>query len=175
MKQTSRYFLVFALLFSVQLASEGSPPYLKYVDQILRDFEKESVKEFKEFKLRATGDGGSMPKDVAELDVNFFSYKPSTIEQARALEIALTEKLLKKINEHEHIRPYLREYPFPSHRVCISVSFHKRDNSINTDGSVAHVFQVKKTIFYMAADPKTEDFYDLHKEPYEEALKLVQN
>lgn len=163
-----------SLFFFGGLVAEEYKPYLKYADQIINSFEKESVKEFKDFKLRSIGSGGGMATDVEEIGVDFFAYKPVTIEEARSLEVALTEKLLKKINENEKIRPYLREHPFPPNRAIVSVSFHKRDNSPYTDGSVAHVFQVKNKIYYMGAEPKTESRYELCEEPYEEALKLVQ-
>ncbi len=153
--------------------AEESKPYLKYADEIIHTFEKECVKEFKEFKLRSIGSGGRMPNDVEEIGVNFSAYEPATIEEARALEVTLTEKLLKKINAHEKIRPYLREYPFPSNRTEVSVSFHKRNGDYYTDGSVAYVSHILNQISYCAADPKTQDFIDLLEEPYEDAVKLV--
>lgn len=152
--------------------AQENKPYLKYADQIIREFEKESAKEF---KLVCSGNGGGMAHDVEEISVDFFAYRTATIEEARALEVAMTEKLLKKINENEKIRPFLREYPFKPERATVSVSFHKRDGSSYTDGSVAQVFQVKNRIFYSGAYPETEDYYDLLEEPYEDALKLVKH
>ena len=161
------------LVFAGGLMAEETKPYLKYADQIIHAFEKECAKEFKKYKLRSVGSGGGMANDVEEIGVMFFAYRPATVEEARALEVDLTEKLLKKINENEKIRPYLREYPFKPNRARVSVSFHKPNSSVYTDGSVAYVLQVRGRIVYCAADPKTEDYYDLHEEPYEEALKLV--
>jgi hypothetical protein len=94
-----------------------------------------------------------MAYDVEEISVKFVAYRKATIEEARALEVAMTEKLLKKINENEKIRPYLREYPFKPNRAHVSISFRKHDYSPNTDGSVAHIFQARNLIFYSGADP----------------------
>ncbi|MFI5334751.1 MAG: hypothetical protein ACHQT8_06295, partial [Chlamydiales bacterium] len=165
-----RHTVLFLLFFLGGLVAEESKPYLKYADQIIHQFEKECVKEF---KVVRSGSGGRMSRDVEQISVDFMAYRIATIEEARRLEVTLTEKLLKKINENEKIRPYLREFPFPYSRARVSVSFHKRDNSPNTDGSVAHVFQARNKIVYSGADPKTEDLYDLLEEPYEEALNLV--
>ncbi len=163
-------FIFLCLFFLGGLVAEEPKPYLEYADQIIRSFEKESVKEF---KLVSIGSGGGMAHDVEEVSIKFFAYRQATIEEARALEVAMTEKLLKKINENEKIRPYLREYPFSHSRARVSISFRKRDNSPNTDGSVAFVFQARGQVIYCGADPKTEDYYDLLKEPYEDALKLA--
>ena len=174
MKLFSRVLFLATLSLLTQLIAEGGEPYIKYADLIIQSFEKECAKEFKKYKLRSIGSGGGMAYDVEEIRVMFFAYRPATIEEARVLETSLTEKLLKKINENEKIRPYLREYPFKANRARVSVSFHKPNSSVYTDGSVAYVLQAKGQILYCAADPKTEDYYDLHEEPYEEALKLVQ-
>ncbi len=165
---------IYFFFFGGLMAQKEGPLYIQHADEIIHSFEKECVKEFKGFKLRSIGSGGGFAHDVEEIDVKFFAYEPATIEEARALEVTLTEKLLKKINEHEKIRPYLREYPFPSNRAEVSVSFHKRNGDYYTDGSVAYVSQIRNKIGYCAADPKTEKFIDLLEEPYEDALKLVQ-
>lgn len=151
--------------------AEENQLYLKYVDQIISAFEKECAKEY---KVTPSGSGGKMPKDIEEIAVDFRVYRTATIDEARALEVAMTEKLLKKINQDEKIRPYLREYPFTANRARVGISFHNKDQSFHTDGSVAYVSKIRNLIYYDAADPKTEDLYNLRKEPYEEALKLVQ-
>jgi hypothetical protein len=173
MKPMSRVLFLIALFLTAHPVAEENKPYPKYADQIIRSFEKESVKEFKDFKLRSIGSGGGMAKDVEEIGVDFFAYRPATLDEARALEIVLTQKLVQKINENENIRPYLREYPFPVSRALVSVSFHKANGDYYTDGSVGYVFQVRNKIFYKGVEQGTEDHYSLHEEPYEEALKLV--
>ena len=84
------------------------PEYLIYVNEVTRQFEKEMQKEF---GLLCIGSGGSMPHDVEEIDVRFAAYRKATIEQARILVVLATQKLLKMINNHKKIRPFLREYP----------------------------------------------------------------
>jgi hypothetical protein len=150
--------------------------YTIYVDEIVRSFAKEMKKEF---GLVCIGGGGGMPYDIEEISVKFVDYKKATIEQAREIEINGTEKLLKMINTHKKIRPYLREYPFVPKRARVSISFYKPDNEYYLDGSVARVSQVKGMIYYDRAEPTktkkytTVDLIELHEEPYEEALKIV--
>ena len=116
--------------------------------------------------------GGGMPHDVEEIFLNFIAYQRATIEQARKLEVEVTEKLLKRVNEHEKIRPFLREYPFKAGRIGIMIAFEKSENTNYKDGSVALIFQGRNKIFYRRAD-KNGKLMDLHEEPYEEAYRIV--
>ena len=113
-----------------------------------------------------------MPHDVEEVSLSFIAYQRATIEQARKLEVEVTEKLLKRVNEHEKIRPFLREYPFKAGRIKIMIAFEKSENTYYTDGSVVLVFQARNKLFYDQAN-KDEELVDLYEEPYEEAYRIV--
>jgi hypothetical protein len=150
--------------------------YTIYVDEIVRSFAKEMKKEF---GLVCVGSGGGMPYDVEEIEVEFYVYQNATIEQARELEVKVTEKFLEKINKHKKIRPYLREYPFVSKRAKVILSFNDSNNMRYLDGSVVLLFQARGNLCYFKAEPTktkkytTEDLVKIHVEPYEEALKIV--
>lgn len=106
--------------------------------------------------------------------------------------------LLHRINTHEKIRSYLREYPFNADRVNVSISFRTETDDRPLDGSVALVFLAKNKIFYRVAEMKMsnpipltrinknnewtkelkpgklqEELIPLLEETYEEALKIV--
>ncbi|MBX9745007.1 MAG: hypothetical protein K2X08_07355 [Chlamydiales bacterium] len=190
-------FAITILLVRLDLYSEESKPpeYLKYVDEIVEDFAKDMKKKY---QLHCYGNGGSMPNDVAEIGVLFISYQKSTIENAREMEVNAIQELIRRVNNHEKIRPYLREYPFNQDRVDVSISFRTETDNRPLDGSVALVFLAKNKIFYYSAEMKMtaaipliymneknevvkkmipgtlqEDLVDLMNEPYEEALKIV--
>ncbi len=177
-----------------KMEKEKVKDYLVYVDEITNDFIREMEEET---GLRCSGSGGSMPHDVEEFEVMFNECRRMTIEEARWLEVKAIEKLVKKINEHEKIRPFLREYPFGQNRVGISLSFYTKRGEYYLDGSVVLVFNAKNTIFYKKAEKrliKYRPIYDaetggiyspaheeeeerlvrLHEEPYEEAVKIVE-
>ena len=190
-------FLITALLTGPSLYSEESKPpeYLKYVDEIVEDFAKEMKKKH---KLHCCGDGGSMPTDVAKIDVLFISYSHSTVDEARKMEVNAVQELLQRINSHEKIRPFLREYPFNQERVGVSISFRTETDDRPLDGSVAYVSIGKGKVFYYSAEMKMtaatpliymneknevveklipgqleEELIDLMNEPYEDSLKIV--
>jgi hypothetical protein len=129
----------------------------------------------------------------------FMRIKKTTIEEAREMIVALKTKLVDRVNAHEKIRPFLHEYPFTLRGADITIIFHKpKSASYYLDGSVALVCSAKlgkniayqgaelqkKTIFGMidtvrntvAPDRVEEDevFIPLLEEPYEEAVRIVQ-
>ncbi|MBX9744551.1 MAG: hypothetical protein K2X08_05010 [Chlamydiales bacterium] len=172
-----------------------SSEYLKYVDEIIANFVTDIEKKH---ELHYYGSGGNMPTDIEKIDVLFISYIKSTVADARKMELAVVQELLHRINNHKKIRPYLREYPFGSDRVHISISFRTETNDRPLDGSVALVSLVNNKIYYDAAEIKMsapipltriksnnewtkelipgklqEELIPLMKESYEEALKIV--
>ncbi len=66
-------------------------------------------------------------------------------------------------------------YPFEENNIKLSISFDD-SSGILGDGHVALMGIAKNhMLFYDAYDPKTEDFYSLHRESYEEAVEIVKN
>jgi hypothetical protein len=189
------FIITFFIGSSLAAKEDKSPEYIKYVDEIVNNFVKDMEKKY---KLHCYGSGGSMPKDVEKIDVLFISYQKSSIEDARKIEVAAVQELLKRINNHKEIRQYLSEYPFNINNVSVSISFRTKTDDYPLDGSIASVFIAKNKIFYYTAemkisDPLTsisldennkpvtkvipgeleEELVPLMEETYEEALKIV--
>jgi hypothetical protein len=172
------FFVAIFLMMSVGLRVDakegGSPAYLRYVSEVISAFEKEM---YRDYGLKCKGTGGRMPHDVEKITVNLFIYQNATVEQARELEVRAIERFAQIINAHEKIRPFLREYPFPSNRIDVSISFDKpkKKKTSSLEDDVAFVFQAKGKIFYRAYNPENPYlFQPIKDEPYEEALKIVQ-
>lgn len=147
-----------------------SEDYEIYVNQIINSFAKQMKIEF---GLNCTGSGGKMPFDVENIEVDFVSFQRANIEEARKLEVIVTERFIEAINSHEKIRPFLREYPVKADRARIGILFKQQNKKPYTDGSVAYVFQVKNRIYYNADSETSPTLISLADEPYDEALKIV--
>ena len=142
---------ILALLFittSITTKETPTPEYIDYVVEIENAFIKEMEKRY---GLSFTGSGGRMPYNVQKIEIIFSAFYPTTIEQAREIEVWGTKKILAMINQHEKLRPFLAEYPFTSKHIDISVAFLKDDGSRYTDGKVTYIFTANNKIFYRSA------------------------
>src|SRR5690349_9409056 len=95
-------FLILLIGSTVNGKEKKSPEYIKYVDEIVNGFIKDMENKY---RLHCYGSGGSMPTDVEKIDVLFTSYKKSTVDDARRMEVHAIQELLQRINSHEKIRP----------------------------------------------------------------------
>ena len=177
MKQIYILVLLFVFLLELKVNAKEyeSPVYTQCVAEVTSTFLKEV---YKEYGFECGASGGEMPYDVEEISVKIVAYQNATIEEARELEVILTEKFTQIINSHEKIRPFLREFPFPSSRARVSISFRspKKKFSLSSKNDVKYVLQVKGIIYYQADNPDNPYVYrDIKDEPYEEALKIVRN
>jgi len=169
-------WLIFFATYQIY-AEDHDVDYELYVNEITRAFTKQ-MKE--EFNLYCYGESGSMPYDVEEIGLSFKTLRRATIDEARALNIIVTERLVQAINEHKKLRPYLREYPFPSERVTVSIAFYSMLNARHADGSVSYVSHIRTAdfphenyLYYDTEDPFLAKNITIFEEPYEEAERIV--
>ncbi len=149
------------------------PPDVKYVHEVTNTFLKIAKKEF---GLSCCGSGSGMPFDVETITVYLSIKKKGTVEEGRDLFVNLKERFVEVVNQHEKLRPYLREYPFPPWRTQILLRFCDESGRIYEDGSVARIlFSNKKYVCYRTIKSKNAQPEDLFVEPYEEALKIVRS
>lgn len=139
--------------------SKNETDYQKYVNEITQAFCKEVDKEF---GFTCVGFKGNAP-----FQISFIADKTTSVEEARIYEIALIEKLLKIINDHEKIRPYLREYPFTMDSMCISIFF--RNDKIEAKRDIDRVSQIKNELVYSNYDRGKRAYREIAKEGFDEA------
>ncbi|HSW87019.1 MAG TPA: hypothetical protein VLG49_05930 [Rhabdochlamydiaceae bacterium] len=116
-----------------------------------------------------------MPNDLEAIELCFVAYRKGSVKEAREIEVRATQRLTELINQDKKLYPFLREFPFPTHRVEISLSFRQPDDSYYSDGSLAYTFQVRGILRYKVNNPKTDKFVFLHQEPFEEAQKIIKS
>jgi hypothetical protein len=168
--RVSVLLICFVFSVNVGVSMEKAPQHVVYVEQIIKAFTKEMERNV---NFHAIGDGGSMPSVVNSVYVQFQIFHRATIEEARLLEVFAVERLTEMINAHEKIRPYLCEFPFPSSRVEIGLTFCLPSGLSFADGTVASVMQTRGNIRYSFTDPDSGSLVSLLKEPYLEAKKTV--
>ncbi|NGX47347.1 MAG: hypothetical protein K1000chlam3_00720 [Chlamydiae bacterium] len=168
-------FLLFVILLSgIQVhknTSAKSINYETYADKVTYDFIQEVTEEF---GYICGLSGGSMPNDIMGISVGFDAFRKATIDEARELIILITQKFLRTINSYEEIRPYLRDYPFNSDRIYVSISFNNKKHEPETENSISQVTCTRDKIYYSMAAPKTYSLSEIASESYEEAFEIIQ-
>ena len=154
-----------------ELCIHSPTPYEAYLDKLFIDFAKEAKKKW---GIMCLAEGGKLANGIEEIRMRFICIKRKSLEQARALEIAVTERLSEIINKDEFLRPYLKEYPFTIPRTRVLISFNNVKGDHWTDGSVAVVHQMDNKVFYTTMPPAKNNLYPsgpspLAEESYEEA------
>ncbi len=177
------------------MKSEEKVDYTIYANQVISSFLFEMKQEF---GFDCMGSGGSMPYNVRSFTILLSSEKKTTIEEARRFGIVGVQKLLKIINNHEKIRPYLNQYPFTAQDVNVTISFHdRRGRRRLKDGSISTVSYLSGKVVYRTAekriihsqgvicgetgkylippeDKEKEELVTILRETYEEAEAIVE-
>jgi hypothetical protein len=88
--------------------------------------------------------------------------------------VKLKERFVEVINNHEKVRPYLREHPVTAERAKINLRFCDKKGVQYCDGTVAFVLVGSDNkIYYCGSELNDLKWNDLFEEPYSEAVKIV--
>ncbi len=128
----------------------------------------------KEKGLRPVGTMGQMMDDVQSIGLFFQYFQLVDLAESRALVVYATQTFLKNINNNKEIRRYLHNYPFTVKNLEITIFVSQEDGDSPPQGNIQVVSMDNGVISYeLTATSKFEPWPVLHKETYEEALKIV--
>lgn len=174
-----------AAAFIVNPAIHNQREFEDELDQILTSF-KEEMKKKNNLFFRSSGwmVAGNSTSDISEIRIKCSYYYPVDCQEARALMLLATEKLLTALNNSETLRPYLKDYPFSTKRVKMRMLFRKEKYFVGDvpyyDGSMESAVLSGDAITYYhhipnAKDPSWHDRVIYAKESYQEAQKTFEN
>lgn len=137
-----------------------------------KEFEKKNNLSLALYGLNST-DGQDTPlwHDIHGFEVTFESYEELDLDQARKKLINCVHEYLNLINTNELIKPYLHNYPFTYKQLLFRLSFHDKNHEYVNNNFVALVWLNEDRVVYMIKEESSLKY--LHKETYQEALKLV--
>lgn len=165
----SLFFLVTGTPTQIE---EESPIHIQCAQEIAKAVIEELHSSL---KLECEGDGGSLANNVSEISLLMYAKRRATIDEARQLYVRATEKFRTAVNQHQAIRPYLAEYPFPPQRARLVIRFDLglQDYSGNSvaDVSIGH----DGIIYYYKETTIPYKRIEIHHEPYVDALKIVEH
>lgn len=162
--RTFTYAFSLLLPFSLQ----GEDDYDKLAYRVMNTY---SDKIEKTFNLELIATGGGMASDLHMLELAYHGQKCLSLDQARTLYITVKEGFLKAINSYRQIRPWLHNYPYTSDSVEMRITFFDSNGERVPSQYIAFIATIKGKIHYDIYNGT--DFQDFHKEPYEEALRIV--
>ena len=144
-------------------------------DQMFSSF----VKKMKQkYQLESLSIGGKINPTIEEIGAKFTLIKRTTQEEARAILLTVIDQLIQTINTNDQLRDYLVEFPFPTDRLKIGISFTKKNYCSYRDGSMESVTLDNNELTYYQKPLTTAlagpwDTPIFAKESYQEALKIA--
>ena len=166
--------LVSALtLFSAVMCYSCSWPSVNY-EKLADKITARTAKKLKQEKgLILVGSGGRMMGDIKMMMMSFDYHKVVDMDEARKLLIYCVEEYLNAINSDEKVRPYLHNYPFTDKNIEIEIVFRNPDGSKVAPNEITIATADEGRLAYSIDDPEKHTLKRIHRETYEEALKIV--
>ncbi len=133
----------------------------------------------KKYHMQCQAVGGNLSDGLKEFGFLFTSNKRTTLEEARKLEVGITNTILNKINANEKLRAYLATYPFPVGRTHVRLKFQNSEWGDPLDNSLYSVCQTNDHIQYHYREaikedaPTILDAILIKEESYDDALQIL--
>ena len=162
------FFLCFFFLF---ISCNTPPNYERMSDKIMSEYIKEIKKEY---GFRQNIIGGGMMGAVNLVTIGFSIQQNVDKDQGRKIAVECVEKLFKKYNENEQIRPFLKNYPFNTSNIKMYLGFVDKEGDRVDKKYIALITVGNNAVCYSKYDPETKWFFDDQEESYDEALRIVE-
>lgn len=156
---------LFLSLFCLTSACHQELDYVALSDKISEPYIQQTCCKY---GLRANAAGGGFYRNVAHIDLTFFSNIQATVGDARKLYVEMAEDLIARYNSNEPIRGFLANFPFEQKNICLNIWF--------ADGNPlawVNYHESQDKIVYHFNDPQHFSKFRNVEEPYSEAYKKV--
>lgn len=147
-----------------------------YVDMAHEIRAKVATKLARKHHMAVVGITGGMMDCVYTVGVSFQMYRPMDRNEVRYRLVDCVEELLKAINENEEIRPYLKNYPFTTANIKVTIFMSDSDGRFLSDPylEVATISGSDK-IYYRTSAPDVPMYKNEYEESYQDALAMVKS
>ena len=144
-------------------------------ERIACRIEKAFARKMKSEKgLECIGTGGGMMSNIQRMAISFQYFHEVDLDQARRLLVCVANEYLNAINSCKEVRPYLHNYPFREENIQIRIWIKKPNRDDVLFNEIEYIFFVNGMLkYYLPNDEKTRAEREIHRETYEEALKIV--
>lgn len=167
----ARFCLILCVFIFVQL--DGSD--LKLWDANALNSYFKNVE--RELGWKYFGSGSSNLEEEPVLVIDFCGTQRLTVPEARKLYIAETQKVINRYREKQKSWWYASKVAFSAKHLDYVVGFVDPSYEYYEFPFVAKISTIRGEIIYKTYDPEKSGptkFQTIHREPYEEALRIVQ-
>ncbi|MEI8125937.1 MAG: hypothetical protein WCG42_09285 [Parachlamydiaceae bacterium] len=154
--------------------------YESYIKEFQNVFRKEMEREF-----NLTWTGGDFPHRFSPHSIIFYTYRRATLEEARALELSVLNRLAEKIRADPNMLSYLNRKSLSVESIGVDIHFAYLYHWSYYDGSIESIYSSyskrdkKRYLQYTTTDPFSDSsaldykaFGTRFDESYEDAVKL---
>ena len=110
---------------------------------------------------------------VRMVALSFHCYRETDIATARGMLVRAAQECLEAYNNNDEIRPYLANYPFEPKNIEIWMWFYQPDRRDLPPECLQFAIAINGKISYDDIDPETLLSHTMHKESFEEAVRIV--
>jgi len=143
----------------------------KYADILVNKYIEDVETKY---HLRCTSITWGMYEGILRLiGPRFATHEKLNIPRSRELIIELSNELIKRVNESEELRPYLKNYPFTFQNIGMTVTYRGDEPLGNNE--LEFSFLKKGLIYYEDTDLETKRYKVVHRETFEEAVTQAKN
>jgi len=168
MLQILKYSIFLFLMFFIGCSQESK--HAQLADEISYSLITDISKKYPMHYYCASG---QLMTNVNTMSVDVGIVKLCNVEEARKLVVNYAEEYLYRINHNEKIRPYLTKYPFTYKEIDLLFGFFDKDQKRPDPNYVVMVSLLNGDLYYYKKNPSSPRHDFIHKEPYEEALKIA--
>ena len=156
--------------------SQSSYVHDEDYERIASRLERKFIQKMKiEKELQCIGIGGKMMNDIQEMGMSFQYFHVMNLSEARQLLVRTETEYLNEINNSKELRPYLHNYPFTYENIVIRIFIKNPDNTDVSLNEISYMSCIDGLLRYdLPYEKGSRVNRELHKETYEEALKIVQ-
>lgn len=162
---------LFCLLIPISCVhSSNASPEIKLSTKILKNY---ALQAKKENNLILSGFGTGRSNNTRQIAATFISQKNLNVAKARELIINTCEQLLEHVNSNQEIRPHLSNFPYTCKNLDMIFGFEDEKRNHIAPPYIALILVLNENVHYKTYDSESNQFIPIHKESYEDALKIV--
>lgn len=167
----------FAVILTLSPSLKGHKKGVNYVNLACKLNMGAAKKLAKRHGMKIVHESSGLMDSVNMLGFGLDINRPLTREEARVILLDCIQELITTVNENEQIRPFLKNYPFTTKNIRVSVYSSQPDWGFVYDPyiTVASISESNE-VYYRTKDKDPAKKYvykNEYHESYEEALALV--